>query len=143
MPTPAEERTPTDRDWHTDELPATPQRDFLIPATRWVEAPDALVSLGADLDQVIDDETPFLHCWKNSRFKSAGFLLTAGSNVNFQDSKGKTALHYALEKSFEPKLVRLLVKHGAAPELKDREGVSSATKAARKRDTAYLAALKL
>ncbi len=49
MPTPAEDRPPTDRDWHTDELPRLPQRDFLIPATRWVEAPDALLSLGADL----------------------------------------------------------------------------------------------
>jgi hypothetical protein len=48
-PTPAEARPPTDRDWHTDELPATPQRDFLIPATRWVEAPDELRELGADL----------------------------------------------------------------------------------------------
>ena len=47
-PTPAEERTPTDRDWHTAELPATPQRDFLIPATRWTEAPAALRELGAD-----------------------------------------------------------------------------------------------
>jgi hypothetical protein len=48
-PTPAEERTPTDHDWHTDELPATPQRDFLIPAPRWCEAPVALRELGADL----------------------------------------------------------------------------------------------
>jgi hypothetical protein len=30
-------------------LPATPQRDFLIPAHRWVEAPEALLQLGADL----------------------------------------------------------------------------------------------
>jgi hypothetical protein len=49
MATPAEERPPTGRDWHTDELPATPQRDFLIPATRWVEAPAALVHLGDDI----------------------------------------------------------------------------------------------
>ena len=49
MPTPAEERTPTTRRWHTDELPPTPQRDFLIPATHWVEAPDELRDLGADL----------------------------------------------------------------------------------------------
>ena len=48
MPTPAEERPPTERDWHTDELPALPQRDFLIPATRWCEAPPELVDLGAD-----------------------------------------------------------------------------------------------
>ncbi len=48
-PTPAEQRPPTDRAWHTGELPATPQRDFLIPATHWVEAPAALRELGADL----------------------------------------------------------------------------------------------
>jgi len=48
-PVPAEQRVPTDRDWHTNELPATPQRDFLIPATRWLEAPRELRTLGADL----------------------------------------------------------------------------------------------
>jgi hypothetical protein len=49
MPTPAEARPPTERDWHTDELPATPQRDFLIPADRWLEAPEALRHVGDDL----------------------------------------------------------------------------------------------
>ncbi len=48
-PTPAEARTPTDRDWHTAELPDTPQRDFLIPAERWIEAPATLRALGDDL----------------------------------------------------------------------------------------------
>jgi hypothetical protein len=48
-PTPAEARTPTDHDWHTEELPSTPQRDFLIPAPRWVEAPARLLALGDDL----------------------------------------------------------------------------------------------
>jgi hypothetical protein len=46
---PAEDRTPVERDFHTDELPATPQRDFLIPASRWVEAPEAVRTLGDDL----------------------------------------------------------------------------------------------
>jgi hypothetical protein len=49
MPTPAEERPPIAHDVHTADLPPTPQRDFLIPAERWVEAPDALRALGADL----------------------------------------------------------------------------------------------
>ena len=49
MPTPAEARPPTDRDWHTDELPPTPQRDFLIPVQRWVEAPVSVRTLGDDL----------------------------------------------------------------------------------------------
>jgi len=49
MPTPAEDRPPTGHDWHTADLPPTPQREFLIPATRWHEAPAELVALGADL----------------------------------------------------------------------------------------------
>jgi len=48
MPTPAEARPPTDRDWHTIELPPLPQRDFLIPANRWIEAPADVRALGAD-----------------------------------------------------------------------------------------------
>jgi hypothetical protein len=35
-------------DHHTADLPLTPQRDRTIPATRWVEAPDELKSLGVD-----------------------------------------------------------------------------------------------
>ena len=49
MVRPAEQRPPSDREWHTAELPATPQRDFLIPAELWIEAPDELRALGADL----------------------------------------------------------------------------------------------
>jgi hypothetical protein len=48
VPKAAEERPPTERDFHTAELPPTPQRDYLIPAERWVEAPDELKALGAD-----------------------------------------------------------------------------------------------
>jgi hypothetical protein len=48
MATPAEARPPVERDYHTDELPPLPQRDFLIPADRWVEAPRELRELGAD-----------------------------------------------------------------------------------------------
>ncbi len=44
----AEDRPPTDRDWVTSELPPTPQRDFLIPSSRWLDAPNWLHDLGAD-----------------------------------------------------------------------------------------------
>lgn len=49
MAIPAEARPPTTRDWRTEELPATPQRDYLIPVERWVDAPDAVRTLGDDL----------------------------------------------------------------------------------------------
>ena len=45
----AEDRPPVAIDFHTADLPATPTRDFLIPATRWVEAPESLRTLGARL----------------------------------------------------------------------------------------------
>jgi hypothetical protein len=49
MATPAEARPAVTDDVHTADLPALPQRDYLIPATRWPEAPAALLSLGADI----------------------------------------------------------------------------------------------
>ncbi len=49
MATPAEARPPVTHDLHTDELPALPQRDSLVPAQRWVEAPTELRELGTDL----------------------------------------------------------------------------------------------
>ncbi len=43
-------RPPIDRDYATVDLPDTPQRDFLIPAERWIEAPAELLALGDDID---------------------------------------------------------------------------------------------
>jgi hypothetical protein len=49
MATPAEARTPVTHDVHTADLPPLPQRDSLIPAERWVEAPAELRELGAGI----------------------------------------------------------------------------------------------
>ncbi|MGZ8763121.1 MAG: hypothetical protein ACXW2C_01870 [Acidimicrobiia bacterium] len=49
MATPVEERPPVAEAVHTVDLPAGPQRDRMIPATRWVEAPPEALALGADL----------------------------------------------------------------------------------------------
>jgi hypothetical protein len=46
---PAEDRPAVTVDHHTAELPPLPQRDRLIPATRWVEAPPELLTLGDDV----------------------------------------------------------------------------------------------
>jgi hypothetical protein len=48
MATSPEDRPPVAVDYHTEDLPPLPQRDYLIPAERWVEAPGALRELGAD-----------------------------------------------------------------------------------------------
>ena len=48
---PYDERPTDDTPVHTADLPANPQRDRNIPATAWVEAPDAVRTAGADIDQ--------------------------------------------------------------------------------------------
>jgi ankyrin repeat protein len=100
-----------------------------------------LVGAGATVDEVAEDETPFLHCWKTGKLKAAKFLVLSGADVNFQDSKGKTALHYALKKGLEPSLLRFLVRSGASPDINDYEGVSARQQASLKRDKTFLAAL--
>ena len=47
-PVSAEDRPPVEIDCHTADLPPTPTREYLIPATRWIEAPPALLDLGRD-----------------------------------------------------------------------------------------------
>src|SRR5680860_1749522 len=49
MATPVEDRPPIDHDVRTADLPANPQREQMIPAGRWVEAPPEVRALGADL----------------------------------------------------------------------------------------------
>lgn len=39
---------------HTDQLPATPQRDVRIPASGWIEAPTELLSLGDELGAAVE-----------------------------------------------------------------------------------------
>ena len=100
-----------------------------------------LIDLGAAVDERVDDETPFLHCWKNRRLRAARVLLHGGANVNAADAQGKTALHYAIKKGFEPSTLRALVRSGASPDIEDRDGVSPRLLASRKRDKRFLRAL--
>jgi hypothetical protein len=46
---PADQRPLDHTPVHTHDLPPTPIRDRNVPATAWVEAPDALLALGDDL----------------------------------------------------------------------------------------------
>jgi ankyrin repeat protein len=116
--------------------------DGLFAAGWWEDLDnlELLIGAGARIDIVVG-VTPFLACWCWRRFKAAKWLALHGANVNYQDKKGKTALHHGVEKEFDPALLTWLVKHGASPDIEDHDKVSSRLKASRKRDKKFQAAL--
>ncbi len=44
--------------------------------------------------------------------------------MNFADEKGNTALFYAVKRQYEPERIRMLLKYGADPDKKNKNGVS-------------------
>src|SRR5262249_38166625 len=99
-----------------------------------VKAIDLLVKHGASLDPVAEDETPFLSAIKWSHFAAAERLLRHGADVNFQNSKGMTALHFLLKKNSDGKHAEMLLRHGADPTLKNAEGTRPLDMVAKRRD---------
>ena len=113
-------------------------------AAGWWEDIDILkllVKSGANMEELVG-VTPFLACWGWKKLKAAKALAELGANVNVQDKRGRTALHIGVEKEFDPTLLKWLVKHGASPDIPDRDGVTARQKASRKRKKEFLAALQ-
>ena len=92
---------------------------------------------GASLDPVIEDETPFLGAIKWSRFSAAERLLRHGADVNFQNSKGVTALHMVLKKNSDRRHIEMLLRHGADPTLRSKDGKTPLDLVSRRRDRSY------
>ena len=114
----------------------------LFAAAWWedLEILDVLLDAGADMEIVVG-VTPFLAAWSWKRFDAAKHLARRGADVNYQDRKGRTALHIALEKEFDPSLIAWLVRHGASADIPDADGVSARVKASRKKNRAFFAAI--
>lgn len=102
-----------------------------------VDAIDLLIKSGAVVDPVAEDETPFLFAIKWSRFVGAERLLRHGADVNFQDSQGRTALHFLLKKNSPRKYLELLLRHGADPTIQSNEGGSPLDMVRNRRDKGY------
>ncbi len=76
----------------------------------------------------------FLAAVQSNRLSAAEELLNLGADVNFQDRKGMTALHYLLKRGRDIKYVRMLLKHRARTDIKNVTGISAADILMRKRD---------
>lgn len=124
------------------ERGATPE--YCMWAAAYNDDPAAVRLLhkaGAQVDP-LDADSPLMFAVKWSRFAAAQALLRCGADANFQDSTGKTALHYMLKKRSEPKYIRMFVKCGARPDIADRDGATAQDLASRMRDKKFQKALE-
>jgi ankyrin repeat protein len=96
-----------------------------------------LLDHGAEIDAVAEDETPFLSAVKVSHFAVAKLLLERGADVNFQDGRGMSALHYMLKKGSDGRHLRMVIRHGARGDLRNAKGEVVAELLSRKRDPAF------
>jgi ankyrin repeat protein len=65
-------------------------------------------------------------------------MLRHGADVNFQNSKGLTALHLVIRKNSDRRHVEMLLRHGADPRIKSKDGVSPMDLLSRRRDKTSL-----
>lgn len=70
----------------------------------------------------------FITAVKENNLQKIKEMPAAGNNVNFQDSKGNTALHYAIEKA-DQKMVLLLLDKGAKMDLNNKDNKTALGKA--------------
>lgn len=82
-----------------------------------------LIEKGAALDvrRRTGGETALIFCVLQNKNAEAKLLVSKGADVNIQDDKGNTALHYAV-KYDKPGLVQFLKKHGARTDIANAEG---------------------
>src|SRR5262245_25719806 len=109
---------------------------------RDIRAIRLLVRHGADVndssvDDLAENESPFLGAIKWSHFEAAEELLKLGADVNYQDRRGMTALHYMLKKGSDKRYFAMLIAHGARGDLRNLEGVCAAELMRKKKDSDF------
>jgi ankyrin repeat protein len=93
---------------------------------------ELLLFHGAKIDQVFRGDTPLLQTVKSRRLKLLDWLVKNGANINYQDPKGYSALHYAVNGTHTIGEVEQLLKLGADPRLKGADGKTAFDLAERK-----------
>ena len=89
-----------------------------------VESASLFKKYGAVIDDGAGGDTPFIAALNWKRFSIAEWFLKNGVNVNFADSKGNTALFYAVKRKFKIEQIKLLIDFGADFNKENEEGIS-------------------
>jgi ankyrin repeat protein len=100
---------------------------------------ELLMAHGADIEDVAEDESPFLGAVKYSHFPEAELFLRHGANIDKQDSKGMTALHYMLKKGSDLRHFQMLARHGARGDIPNADGQTAVDILRRKKHPAFRA----
>lgn len=87
----------------------------------------ALIRGGADVNAVDGNgDTPLFFAMRGEKdwaWKIGEILVEAGGKVNLQDKAGDTPLHVAARNAYDAKrMMKMLVKAGANPEIKNNKG---------------------
>jgi len=75
------------------------------------------------------------------RFRTLKEMLTLGADPNIAAFNGVTPLHTVLQKSYDIEVFKLLLRHGANPDVPGKDGRTVREIAARKKDKRYFNAL--
>jgi Ankyrin repeat len=112
-----------------------------------------LVERGADINEIVGT-TPFHMAVAvldrgidgkperaRRRVKTLKEFLRLGANPATGEFRGETPLHTALKKEYDVEIFKLLLKHGADPDVPGKDGRTVREIAKRKRDKKYFEAL--
>jgi uncharacterized protein len=83
---------------------------------------ELLRSHGGDIDHNSRGETPLLRTVKARRLRLVSWLIENGANINFRDARGYTPLHHAVKGTHTLAQVEDLLRHGADPGVKAKDG---------------------
>ncbi|RAP75748.1 ankyrin repeat domain-containing protein [Paenibacillus montanisoli] len=98
-----------------------------------VEAADRFKKHGADIE-----DGAFLAAFNWKRFGMAEWFLKNGTDVDFADPDGNTALHQAIQRNYRLENIQLLLRYGADFNQTNKEGESPKTLAERNNRTKLL-----
>ncbi|AZN41208.1 ankyrin repeat domain-containing protein [Paenibacillus albus] len=73
------------------------------------------------------EDAAFLSAFNWRRFEIAEWFLKNGTNVDYPDSDGNTALHQAIQRKYKIEQIEMLLQYGADCNQRNNEGISPKT----------------